>query len=229
MKSITFHSHEASISVQALLAGNVKVIDHAPEGWQAVQRMGRSSYIEWQGAQGWELQIPVLFDGYSSNRSVESVIKRMEKLCEVPTNQSKKIAVRTPIMTVDANGACPHDFTNDPKKRWVIITIDWDDGNSVITNSSNKRMRQMATVTCWEYTPETILSAKEIPPQKNKHKAKVTTWKIKKGDTLQKIATHLWGSAKHWRAIATLNKIRDPNHLQVGKVIKIPQSFKQVA
>ena len=45
---------------------------------------------------------------------------------------------------------------------------------------------------------------------------------VKRGDTLGSIAARLLGSASKWKTLADLNKIRDPNKLKVGQVLKVP-------
>jgi LysM repeat protein len=52
------------------------------------------------------------------------------------------------------------------------------------------------------------------------------TYKVKKGDTLHKIANRFYGDPKWWRAIADANKIKKPRKdakLKPGRVIKLPR------
>lgn len=48
------------------------------------------------------------------------------------------------------------------------------------------------------------------------------TYTVKKGDTLQSIAKQFYGTTAEWRKIADLNKIKDPNALKVGQILKMP-------
>jgi nucleoid-associated protein YgaU len=48
------------------------------------------------------------------------------------------------------------------------------------------------------------------------------TYKIKKGDTIPKIAAYYYGDQAYWHDIANLNKIVHPLNPQVGRVIKMP-------
>ncbi|MFX0202521.1 MAG: LysM peptidoglycan-binding domain-containing protein [Candidatus Hodarchaeota archaeon] len=48
------------------------------------------------------------------------------------------------------------------------------------------------------------------------------TYKIKKGDTLGKIAQKFYGDAQKYMLIAKANDIRDPNKVKVGQVLDIP-------
>jgi nucleoid-associated protein YgaU len=51
-----------------------------------------------------------------------------------------------------------------------------------------------------------------------------TTYVVKKGDSLSKIAKHLYGSANEWRKIFEANRdqIEDPDLIQPGQMLKIP-------
>jgi len=51
-----------------------------------------------------------------------------------------------------------------------------------------------------------------------------TTYTIKKGDTLSKIAKREYGNANDWRRIFEANRdtIKDPDKIFPGKTIKIP-------
>lgn len=73
----------------------------------------------------------------------------------------------------------------------------------------------------------TSKSRKKSAPKKaiKGKKSKYTTYKIKRGDTLSKIAKKYLGSANKWRSIWQANKktIKNPNRLVVGKKIKIPR------
>lgn len=55
--------------------------------------------------------------------------------------------------------------------------------------------------------------------------ARATTWTVRRGDTLGKIAVATLGDAKRWPEIHRLNrdKIRDPNRLRRGMVLQLPE------
>jgi nucleoid-associated protein YgaU len=64
-----------------------------------------------------------------------------------------------------------------------------------------------------------VIQAKNLTPTK----PVPSSYRIKKGDTLVKIAVYFYGDGSKWRNIAKLNHIHDPNHLKVGRVIKLPK------
>lgn len=216
---VRFSCHEINVGVTALLAGPVKVVNHHPEGWQAVQRMWRRSFTEWQGAQGYELQMPLVFDAWmhdpqrnSSRNSVEGPIIALQRLCEKLDNKP-----RTPIFTFDAGGYVPHDYTHDHTKLWVVQAVDW--GDYLINKNHGQRTRQPLTLTIWEWIPDQVAQSNNRFPTRPVPK----TYRIKRGDTLIKIAVYFYGDGSKWRDIARLNRLQNPNHPKVGKVIKLPR------
>lgn len=48
---------------------------------------------------------------------------------------------------------------------------------------------------------------------------------VKKGDSLSRIAKQIYGNSNKWRKIyeANTDKIKDPNRLKIGLILKIPQ------
>ena len=223
---VEFRSHEVKISVRAKVVGLVIPIMHHVEGWKQVSRMWRYSFTEWQGAPGWELDIPIMFDRFASKQSVEKEVAKLETLATKMPNQP-----RTPICQIDAGGAIPHDYTRDHTKRWVIAGIDWSGGGGSTSigsgstdhyyiNQDNNRVRQLCVITAWEYIPDKLVQINNLIPTKQIPK----TYKIRKGDTLMKLAAYFYGDSSKWRDIAKLNNIRDPNHLKVGSEVRLPTS-----
>jgi len=51
----------------------------------------------------------------------------------------------------------------------------------------------------------------------------VKTYKVKKGDSLSRIAQKVLGSAAKWREIQNLNGIPDPTQIKVGQVLLLPE------
>lgn len=54
--------------------------------------------------------------------------------------------------------------------------------------------------------------------------AKPTTYTVKSGDSLSKIAKHLYGDADKWHAIyeANKDKIKNPDLIYPGEVLTLP-------
>jgi len=52
------------------------------------------------------------------------------------------------------------------------------------------------------------------------------TYEVKKGDSLSKIAKHVYGDAGKWKAIFAANgdQIKDPDKIYPGQVLTIPDA-----
>ena len=70
------------------------------------------------------------------------------------------------------------------------------------------------------YLPEVI-----ITNERKKHKNGGVHYKVKKGDTLSKIAKQYTGNALRYDEIAKLSNIKNPDRLEIGQDIIIPQKF----
>lgn len=57
-------------------------------------------------------------------------------------------------------------------------------------------------------------------PTSTKKTSKTRYYKIKKGDTLIKLANRFYGDPNDWKYLAKINKIKNPKKLSVGKKIK---------
>ncbi len=53
------------------------------------------------------------------------------------------------------------------------------------------------------------------------------TYKVQKGDSLWTIAQKFYGNGTRYKEIASANSIADPNKIQVGQILKIPNSSSQ--
>lgn len=67
-------------------------------------------------------------------------------------------------------------------------------------------------------------SGKKQVTKKSKKNTKTKTYKVKRGDTLWDISKKYYGSGTKYKKIvnANKNKIKNPNKIQVGWVLKIP-------
>jgi len=218
MKWVTFNCPELKIQCRPKLTGPAVLVQHHGEGWQNVQKQWGISYTVWQGAPAYEVQIPCIFDQLRFNpalgsamNSIEAETRRMERMSEVPAGDTQP-----PVISFDGGGAIPHDKTNDPNKQWVITSCVW--GDYVLAKNQIYRCRQEFTVTVWDYRPELILAGKARLPDRPVPK----TYKIKKGDTIPKIAAYYYGDQAYWHDIVKLNKINHPLNPQVGRTIKMP-------
>ncbi len=70
-----------------------------------------------------------------------------------------------------------------------------------------------------------ILPPEPVEPEPAVEEVKFTTYKVKKGDTLQKISKKVYGTTKRWQEIFEFNKgtLKNPNKIYPGQKILIPQ------
>lgn len=189
-------------------------------GWAKIARPRRKSLTEWQGVEGYEMPIPVIFDRFRENRSVEGQITRLERMAKKREGEAQPPIVRI-------RGPVPH--TN---LEWVIQDIEW--GAMERRARDGQRTRQFATIVLWQYiAADLVLERKKSPAKdsrdRNRDRGKGDgkgqsrrTYTVRRGDTLSSIAARELGSASKWSKIADLNNIRDPKNLRVGQVLRLP-------
>ena len=69
-----------------------------------------------------------------------------------------------------------------------------------------------------------IVKKQGISKKTAKEKKEATTYVVKKGDTLQKISSEVYGTTKRWKKIFDANKdtLKDPDKIRVGQKLVIP-------
>ncbi|MFH1063258.1 MAG: LysM peptidoglycan-binding domain-containing protein [Candidatus Omnitrophota bacterium] len=62
-------------------------------------------------------------------------------------------------------------------------------------------------------------------PKPVKKQAAFSMYKVKQGDTLQKVSQNVYGSTKHWKKIYDFNQdaLKNPNKIYPGQMLKIPE------
>lgn len=88
------------------------------------------------------------------------------------------------------------------------------------------RYKKTTSVTVTSPTKPAASSASKSSKQNKSTSKSSTSYKIKKGDTLWGLAKKYYGSGAKYTKIYNANKniIKDPNELQIGRVIQIPRS-----
>lgn len=72
-----------------------------------------------------------------------------------------------------------------------------------------------------------VITGEEVTAEKEKE-AKPTTYQVSSGDNLWKIAEDHFGSGYNWVDIAQANNLANPNYLEVGQELTIPEAEKKV-
>lgn len=167
--------------------------------WNVVNRPRRTSFTVWDGTDLYKMDVPILFDGWDTGRSMEDAVSILNQMRIPPSDL-------TPPPQVRIEGAVPVK-----NAVWVIEGIDF--GDNVIWHPDGYRLRQDAVVHLLQYAESTPL---QIKPAMTAH-----IYHVRAGDTLKSISKSQYGTPKFWSAIKNANNIRDPKKLP--KTLRIPQ------
>lgn len=168
-------------------------------GWTETARPKREGFMNWEGRSLLRQKIPVLLDGFSTGQSVQPLYDFLEGLAHSTGGPPPVLQLRGPI--------------HHSEFKWVIESLEWDEDAQ--RHESGALARQGATLTFAEYEAPDIARRLRKGPR---------TYKVKRGDTLQKIAAKQLGSSKRWQEIYKRNrrKIKDPRKLKVGLELTLP-------
>lgn len=143
------------------------------------------------------------YTGFPTPTECINLIKKWQ----ISTKPIRLIITETPInlaMSIDnfkygiSDGTKDVDFTLDLTEYKFLKTSD----NSNITTKNNNSIEKPKNLT------------REVKDTK-------TTYTVKAGDTLWGIAKKMTGNGSNYKTIASFNKIKDPDKIYVGQVIKI--------
>lgn len=191
----------------------------ADGGWKITSRPRRIAVTEWDGWQPQTLSIPIIFDGFGWDGSVEPLIAQLYGFMRDTrgTSQPPVLHLDGPIQGAGLN--------------WILMSIDQGDE---LRRNDGARTRAYFTLNLVEYVP--LDYAINVPPPSPAAAAVAAapataataaspsgrTYTVKRGDTLAVISQRMLGNAGRWHEIADMNGIRDPRTLRVGQVLRIP-------
>jgi hypothetical protein len=197
-------------------------------GWEVVKRPKWVGFTNWEGIDPYTLDIPLLFDGFARDVSVERDLGLMQMMMRPAVTPS----TRPPI--IRAVGPVPMTHL-----RWVITNIEWGD---CVRRADGARTRQFVTLHLLQFIPPDVMVAGTSSPAEAAQvratssggvtsattpapatpAPSAATYTVRSGDTLSAIAARVLGNANRWQEIANLNSIRDPRALRVGQVLRLP-------
>lgn len=189
---------------QPSLAGGIS-------NWDAQERPKRRTISVYKGEVGWQITVPICFEGFKGKVSQERDCGLLEQMAV-----RRKGEKEPPKVMFDAGGAIPHDRTRDKSLRWIIGDLTW--GAFATREEDADRIRQDAIVRFDQFTEDPLLAV-GLGEQGKKYEH----YTVKEGDTLKQIAKHKLGDARRWRELANINQVRDGNHLIAGTVILVPE------
>lgn len=218
--AITFAAKDYS-SVTCLIDDPGVSVTEGYGGWDVIARPRNVGILNWSGFEPMTMTVPVLFDNWHSQESVEEDILALELLAgRGPGGGGRR---QPPDITMSTPGGfgslVPHNF-NGETSNWVITDIEW--GDALRRRSSGHRVRQAGTVTVSQH-PSDGLEELSVARRRNAHGRRRTTHVVKKGESLQSIARAEYGTSDRWQDIAIANNIRDPRQIKAGRRLKLPK------
>lgn len=178
--------------------------------FKTVPRPRRTSLVQWDGSDPYQMDVPVLFDGWIDETSMETDIAILNQM-----HSADNVADLIPPPTVFIDGAVPIK-----NARWVIADITW--GQTVIYHAIGDkgfRYRQDAVVHLLQFVPSDPLVFKKPASTGIVHI-------VKSGETLKSIAKDHTGDANKAKDIQKANDIRDAKTIKPGDKVKIPKSTR---
>lgn len=184
-------------------------------GWQFVSRPRQRAGTEWEGVPGWTLTVPIVFDKFREDGSVEDDIARLIRMASNRVGDR----IEPPVVQVISSAIPPF-----PKLLYVIQGMEETES---LVRVDGLRSRAAYTMTFLEYTAMDVLTTTKPTPAAAAKAARpkspatgARTYTVVRGDTLSGIAAR--HGIKRWQDIANLNRIRDPRTIKPGQVLRLP-------
>lgn len=192
--------------------------------WDTVERPFRRGLPVFKGYSPYTMTIPLMFNGYEADQSVEGDIQKLELLAG--RTAAGGILRPPPVLRLhsgshyrDTDSAlvpAQYRTLDEGDLTWVLTDIEWD--SSPLRRTNGNRLRQLCTVTMLEYVTTSALNIRPAP------KAPTTrTVTVKQRDTLRSLARKYLGDAERWREIKRLNNLKS-SAIKAGQKLKVPRN-----
>lgn len=215
LATITIQS-EGGRPIRAILGAARPTLSGGAGGWDEVQLPKRGAVSVWRGRPAYTLTIEVMLDRFRSGGNIEGDIDKLEAM-SVAQPGSRANEPFTPPPPIRVEGAIPK-----AELRWIIDSIEW---GAAEWSEAGHRTRQLVTLTLMEYREGSRFG---IKPKGGKPRTR--GYRVKRTDTLAKIARKELGSPRRWKdirdargneALKRKNRLRDPNAKLYRRVRKL--------
>ena len=179
------------------------------------QTEGQTQETRWTATNPIELKLGELwFDTYESRESVRSrYIDKLEKLLQYVEETHHIPCVRF------VWGQFTQSSNEDPNYLFYVERLGVDYSMFLPDGTPVRAKVQLDLKQCQSIEKESRERAKQSPDH-----AKLRT--VRRGETLQAIATEEYDDARQWRRIADTNGIHDPMNLEPGTKLLVPPILK---
>jgi len=209
-------------------------------GWEEVARPRRTTVTTWTGMPARRMTLSILLDNHYVGTSIETDIRRLERMAlprsggEPPTVRVLARGSHVPyndlVWVIDAlawGDALMNDAGNRTRQAATLTFLEYvpDDLIEARTRQSSSQRRRAKKKKASGVNRKKNAREKRKPAGRNRRsrstglRATTTPWA---GDDLMNIAARELGDARRWHELAELNGIRDPRHVEVGQVLRLP-------
>jgi LysM repeat protein len=207
----TIRTSDRKRSLTAWLGPNGASLSDGVGGWSEVTRPRKPGSVEWLGTAPVKATVELMLDAWKTGGTIVTALNSARIMA--PLDPSAE----PPVVYVYGVVGIPSTLP------FVVQSLDLSDWQ---LRKDGQPARATATFNLLEHRVGDVVTrsspAKRSSSRNAKPSGKPRTYTVRRGDTLGGIAARLLGSASKWKTIADANHLRDPNHLRVGQVLKLP-------
>lgn len=228
---IALVADDGTLTFQAMLTDAV-IVDSGYGGWESVPIPGRRARPVWRGVDVIGISCAVLLNVWGGGvqgtlrsnqrakvgQTIDGDIASLEAMAGLTSGFEED---RPPELIVHGR-AVPHNYGQNPRWRWVLSSLEWQNDPSPIGKDGHW-YRRAATFTLWRMNGADELQ--RLRPRKVAPTSR--TVRSKAGDTYRTIAKRELGDVRLGGRLARYNGGKDPNrHLTKGTAIQCPAGKK---
>lgn len=208
----TIRTADRRRSLTAWLGPNQPTITDGVGGWSEVTRPRKPGGVEWLGTAPVKATVELLLDAFAGGGTIVNALNSARVMA--PLDPSTE----PPVVYVYGVAVIPSTVP------FVVSSLDLSDWQ---LRKDGQPARVTATFGLLEHRVGDVVT-RTSPAKRSSSRngtggrGKARTYTMRKGDTLGSVAAKLLGSASKWTVLRDLNHLRDPNHVKVGFVLKLP-------